>query len=81
MKHLIDWNKPAKLRRAQHVSQFGDGYRQVSGTDIATGTVDELLAQARAMPPGDAAKLFIVSEPGGNPLTVQEVEQQAAERG
>ena len=78
MQHRIDWGRPAKLIRGDHVSQFGDGYRQVVGPTIAEGGVDELLEQLRAMSPSDASKTYICNE-GSNPLTLAEVEEQAAE--
>lgn len=80
MRHRLDWSRPAALIRADHVSQFGDGYRQVSGPTIAKGSAVELVEQLRAMSPSDAAKTYICTE-GGVPLTLDEVEQQAEELG
>lgn len=79
MQHRIDWSRPAKLIRGNHVNQFGDGYRQVSGPTIAEGSVDDLLALLRAMSPSEVRKTYICNE-SGNPLTIDEIEQQAAER-
>lgn len=79
MNHSIDWSRPAKLIRGDRVSEFGEGYRQVSGPVLAEGSVDELLEKARMLSGPDAGKAFICNE-GGVPLPVAEVRRRAEDR-
>lgn len=79
MKHPLDWTRPAKLIRSDNAMQFGDGYRQVTGPTVAEGTVEELVARIRALPPIEARKHYICNE-NGVPQNLEEIEKQAAER-
>lgn len=81
MQHSIDWDAPAKLILSDHVTQFGDGYRQLVGTTtIATGTADEVLAVARRLPNKDASKAYIMNDAGIVPFTLEELEAQLRSR-
>lgn len=76
MKHVIDWNRQARLVRAQNVTQFGDGYRQLVGTTtLAEGSVDEVIERAGELTPSELYKAYIIVE-GSPPLTIEEVEEQ-----
>ncbi|MDP1630266.1 MAG: hypothetical protein Q8L66_02465 [Caulobacter sp.] len=74
----IDFEAPARLFQANsNFAQFGDGYRQVTGSEeLSTGSVTELLAKGRAMsiPPGKT--LFINNIGQSHFFKLDEVEQQ-----
>lgn len=74
----IDFDAPARLFRANsNFSQFGDGYRQVTGSqDISTGSVDDLLDQARSMPPEPGKVLFISNVGAAHFFLLDEIEAQ-----
>ena len=58
-----------------HVMQFGDGYRQVSGSTIAEGSANDMIGRARQLPAKERANAYLANE-DGNPMSLDEVENQ-----
>ena len=74
--HGLDFERLVMLVRADTVTNFGDGYRQVSSTEpLQSGEAAEMLNLLRAMPPAEQARHFIFNE-GGNYYALEEVERQ-----
>jgi hypothetical protein len=74
----IDFEAPARLFQANtNFAQFGDGYRQVTGSqELSTGSVTDLLAEGRAITVQPGKTLFINNVGHGHFFKLEEVEQQ-----
>lgn len=70
---MIDRTKACTVTHAQHVSNFGDGYRQVTGDQVGTGTVAEMLELVSERPPAAQAAMYFSVEGERGPYTYLEV--------
>ena len=80
MLHSLDWSKPSRLVRSPNAVQFGDGYRQVTGPTIASGTARDMLDHLRAMPAADIHQVYLCQD-AANPMSLAEVEAQVVREG